>query len=119
MVQNLARLILNHLVISKVVEKLKTLFFLEICQTGPVTNSLHCSRFLNVTQRSRCVTSKKRLREEDDVTNLGGHGTLRYCGIELFFSSGISVILIFNVWYCVITQPCGMRFFILLANDIW
>ena len=76
MVQNLARLILNHLVISKVVKKLKTLFFLEICQTGPVTNSLHCSRFLNVTQRSRCVTSKKRLREEDDVTNLGGHGTL-------------------------------------------
>lgn len=36
MVQTLARYILYHLVISEVVEKLKTLLFLEICQTGPV-----------------------------------------------------------------------------------
>ena len=38
MVQTLARYILYHLVISEVVEKLKTLLFLEICQTGPVTS---------------------------------------------------------------------------------
>ena len=36
MVQTLARYILYHLVTSEVVEKLKTLLFLEICQTGPV-----------------------------------------------------------------------------------
>ena len=36
MVQTFARYILYHLVISEVVEKLKTLLFLEICQTGPV-----------------------------------------------------------------------------------
>lgn len=38
MVQTLARYILYQLVISEVVEKLKTLLFLEICQTGPVTS---------------------------------------------------------------------------------
>lgn len=38
MVQTLARYILYHLVISEEVEKLKTLLFLEICQTGPVTS---------------------------------------------------------------------------------
>lgn len=38
MVQTLARYILYHLVISEVGEKLKTLPFLEICQTGPVTS---------------------------------------------------------------------------------
>lgn len=38
MVQTLARYILYHLVISEVVEKLKTLLFLEICQTAPVTS---------------------------------------------------------------------------------
>ena len=37
-----------------------------------------------------------------------------------FFSSGlISVILILMCGtYCGITQPCGMRFFILLPNGI-
>lgn len=38
MVQTLARYIFYHLVISEVVEKLKTLLFLDICQTGPVTS---------------------------------------------------------------------------------
>lgn len=48
MVQTLARYILYHLVISEVVEKLKTLLFLEICQTGPV---------ISVTTRWRaCMT---------------------------------------------------------------
>ena len=47
----------------------------------------------------------------------GGHGGLRYCGIELFFKRYFDN-LDFNVRYCGIIQPCGMRFFILLANGI-
>ena len=47
----------------------------------------------------------------------GGHGGLRYCGIELFFKRYFGNFD-FNVRYCGIIQPCGMRFFILLANGI-
>ena len=39
----------------------------------------------------------------------GGHGGLRYCGIELFFKRHFDN-LDFNVRYCGIIQPCGMRF---------
>ena len=46
-----------------------------------------------------------------------GHGGLRYCGIELFFKPYFGNFD-FNVWYCGIIQPCGVRFFILLANGI-
>lgn len=51
MVQTLARYILYHLVISEVVEKLKTLLFLEICQTAPVTSV--------TTLWRACMTSDK------------------------------------------------------------
>ena len=48
----------------------------------------------------------------------GGHGGLRYRGIELFFKRYFENFD-FNVWYCGIIQPCGMRwFFTLLANGI-
>ena len=39
----------------------------------------------------------------------GGHGGLRYCGIELFFKQYFGSFD-FNVRYCGIIQPCGMRF---------
>ena len=42
---------------------------------------------------------------------------LRYCGIELFFKRYFGNFD-FNVRYCGIIQPCGMRCFILLANGI-
>ena len=50
----------------------------------------------------------------------GMEGDMGVYGTEVlsFFSSGISEILISNVRYCGIIQPCGMRFFILLANGI-
>ena len=51
MVQTLARYILYHLVISEVVEKLKTLLFLEICQTARVTSV--------TTLWRACMTSDK------------------------------------------------------------
>ena len=47
----------------------------------------------------------------------GGHGGLRYCGIELFFK-GYFENFDFNVQYCGIIQPRGVRFFTLLANGI-
>ena len=42
---------------------------------------------------------------------------LRYCGIELFFKRYFGNFD-FNVRYCGFIQPCGIRFFILLANGI-
>ena len=42
---------------------------------------------------------------------------LRYCGIELFFK-GYFENFDFNVRYCGIIQPGGVRFFTLLANGI-
>ena len=47
----------------------------------------------------------------------GGHGGFRYCGIELFFTRYFGNFD-FNVRYCGIIQPCGIRFFILLPNGI-
>ena len=47
----------------------------------------------------------------------GGHGGLRYCGIELFFKRYFGD-LYFNVRYCGIILSCGMRFYILLGNGI-
>ena len=49
----------------------------------------------------------------------GGHGGLRYCGIEHFFKRYFADF-VFNVRYCGIIWPCGMRSFILLGNgQIW
>ena len=39
-----------------------------------------------------------------------GNGRLPYCGIELFFKRYFGNFD-FNVQYCGIIQPCGMRFF--------
>ena len=47
----------------------------------------------------------------------GGHGGLRYCGIELFFMRYFSNFN-FNVQYCGIIYLCGMRVFIILADGI-
>ena len=41
---------------------------------------------------------------------LGGHGGLRYCGIELFFFKGPLGNFDFNVRYCRIIQPCDAVF---------
>ena len=47
----------------------------------------------------------------------GGHGGLRYCGIGLFFMRYFGNFD-FNVRYCGIIRPCGMRYFIILADGI-
>ena len=47
----------------------------------------------------------------------GGHGGLQYCGIGLFFMLYFGNFD-FNVRYCGIIRPCGMRYFIILADDI-
>ena len=47
----------------------------------------------------------------------GGHGGLRYCGIGLFFMRYFGNFD-FNVRYCGIIWPCGMKYFIILADGI-
>ena len=47
----------------------------------------------------------------------GDFKSLRYCDIELLLKRYFGN-LDFNVRYCGIIQPCGMRFFIPLANGI-
>ena len=47
----------------------------------------------------------------------GRQGGLRYCGIGLFFKRYFGNFN-FNVRYYGITDPCGVRFFILSANGI-
>ena len=44
-------------------------------------------------------------------------GDMGVYGIELFFKQYFGNFD-FNVRYCGIIQPCGMRFFILLVNGI-
>ena len=52
----------------------------------------------------------KRYFENFSIHLRGGHGGLRYCGIELFFKRYFAVLQYH--------EPCGMRFFTLLADGI-
>ena len=57
------------------------------------------------------------LKVQNAAQRRGGHEGWRYCSIELFFKRYLGNFH-FNVWYCGIILPCGMRFFILLADGI-
>ena len=85
-------------------------FFLFPCE-NLVTNFISGPSLPDITL---CCHAMLHLRKTLFLgEGLGGHGGLRYCGIELFFSSGISVILILMSGIAVSSSPavCGFSSF--------